>query len=198
MRRKVGLALAFVFCLAATVQAANVVTIGNHVLLPNTPGQVITLNVSGTDQVGGLDFFLQVADGGPGAVGNILAPGISGDILTGMIFASNNTGLNDGNPGGSNFGNEIVLLSTTTNSGTVLANGLLATVTIDTTGFFGGSWPLIMTGTAAGDSDLGVPGNLQTIDGSISVPEPTSVVLGLFAVAGLGVVAIRKRRARRA
>jgi MYXO-CTERM domain-containing protein len=30
------------------------------------------------------------------------------------------------------------------------------------------------------------------------VPEPTSVVLGLFAAAGLGAVVIRRRRARKA
>jgi len=40
---------------------------------------------------------------------------------------------------------------------------------------------------------------LTVNNGSITiVPEPTSVVLGLFAAAGLAAVAVRKKRARRA
>jgi hypothetical protein len=46
---------------------------------------------------------------------------------------------------------------------------------------------------------LSVGTGLNIIDGHISIiPEPSSVVMGLFAAAGLGIVAIRKHRARRA
>jgi hypothetical protein len=69
------------------------------------------------------------------------------------------------------------------------------------------SWPLFLLGSKAGASDFVdrsaavVASNIT--DGTINIipnaiPEPTSLVLGLFAVAGLGIVAIRKRRARRA
>jgi len=92
--------------------------------------------------------------------------------------------------------------------------GILATLVIDTTGFGPGIHKLTLSGGAV-DANLGnteLSGNLPNgtvivydspfygdTAGQITiVPEPSSVVLGLFAVAGLGAVAIRKRRARRA
>jgi hypothetical protein len=38
------------------------VTVGSHVLLPNTANQVISISVSGGEQIAGEDFFAQVGD----------------------------------------------------------------------------------------------------------------------------------------
>lgn len=204
MQRKVGLAIALLFAVAAVAQAETVVVVGAHLLLPNTPGQTIQIQVTGGDPVQGVNFIAVVGDGGAGGTtplpGTDVGPGITADILTGTIFALSNTGSSNGNPGQVDFGPMIAVYSTTTNtavSPTVNASGLLATIVIDTTGFNGGSWGLNLTGTPAGDTDFaGLPINIT--NGSISiVPEPTSLVLGLFAAAGLGAVAIR-RRARKA
>jgi hypothetical protein len=98
---------------------------------------------------------------------------------------------------------------TATATGTVSANGLLATLVIDTTGFFGGTWNLSLGATLSGPTDWAgsvFPGggnhpvdDPQIEDGHISIiPEPSSVVLAMFGMAGLSAVAIRRRRARRA
>ena len=49
--RKVGLSLAVLLCLAGVAQAATSIVVGNHVLLPNTPGQVVQIFVTGGDQI---------------------------------------------------------------------------------------------------------------------------------------------------
>jgi hypothetical protein len=162
----------------------------------------------------GLDFLVPVADGGPGAFGHIVHPSITGTIITPPeVFSSDNTGFEDLNPG-NEFGKQLIQLDTTTDqsigNGFIaqagLATVLLGEIMVDTTGFFSGSWSLTMN-TAAGPTDIIAWGDVSNpfpptdpagslfIDGSISVPEPTSVVLGMFAVAGLAIVAIRKRRA---
>jgi len=82
------------------------------------------------------------------------------------------------------------------------------TLTIDTTGIGGGVFALEMIGNNNDDGIalnvgpstflFGNGGGISTIiDGTIVVPEPSSVVLSLLGIAGFGVVAIRKRRARR-
>jgi hypothetical protein len=58
---------------------------------------------------------------------------------------------------------------------------------------------LQLRGGVNGPTDLavwpGLPAPLTITDGSVTItPEPTSLVLGLFAVAGLGIMAIRKWR----
>jgi len=114
-------------------------------------------------------------------------PGEEGTWFSGSLT------FNDGNA--SHAANHIV----TSNTG---PNSVEVNLVVDLTGFVG-TWPLFLLGAAAGPTDFVAPnGTFVTTaitDGSITVvPEPTSVVLGLFAAAGLGIVAIRKRRARRA
>lgn len=81
-------------------------------------------------------------------------------------------------------------------------NKLEVNLVVDLTGFGPGTWSLLLLGGKAGATDfVNLAGGViptTIVDGAITiVPEPTSVVLGLFAAAGLGLVAIRKRRARR-
>jgi hypothetical protein len=80
---------------------------------------------------------------------------------------------------------------------------LLATVTISTVGVNSNMFNLRMTGmaTSGGGSATNFAGIAANITnghvGDIQVPEPSSIVLVLFALAGLFAIAIRKRRARR-
>jgi len=144
------------------------IVIGSYVLQPNTPGQQIPIYVSGEWPVAGLNFNIQV---GEARLTSTVpsAPVIErADILTGTIFAANHTGLRTGVPA---QGDVLVVpqheyQATTTASGTVIAEGLLATVTIDTTGFHAGSWSLVMSSTVNGPTDFaGVAATI--VDGSI-------------------------------
>ena len=93
-----------------------------------------------------------------------------------------------------------------TNSGVITTDGKLFTVTINTLGATANAvyaLKVFAVDPADGPFDS-VYSNDQVIgvtfagsNGSFQmVPEPSSIALGLFAVAGLGVVAIRRRRAR--
>ena len=152
------------------------IVVGTHVLEPNTPGQTIPIYVSGGWPVQGLNFNIQVADGGPLAGGTLTAPVIADvDILTATIFAATNTGLRtDADaPAGADPAPQHEYRGTTTAAGTVSAEGLLATVTIDTTGFERGSWSLVMSNTINGSTDFA--GQAVTIvDGLIVLPRTWS------------------------
>ena len=124
----------------------------------------------------GLNFNIQVADGGPSAGGTLPAPVITDvDILTATIFAATNTGLRTDadDPAGADPVPQHEYRGTTTAAGTVSAEGLLATVTIDTTGFERGSWSLMMSNTINGSTDFA--GLAATIvDGLIVLPRTWS------------------------
>ena len=224
MQRKVlGLSLALLLGLTSSALADVVVTIGNHNLLPNAAGQTIQLTVSGIsgdttgvapNSVSGLVAAYQTSGGGPGYTGGSPGPKITGiDYNAGpSIWVVPNTPAGYV-PGAAFFdgGGQLAQQDLVTTSGHVLVNGgIFVTLTIDTTGFAGGVFPLQMIGDGAEDgiaSNFGAStflfgqgGGVSNItDGTITiVPEPSSVVLGLFAMAGLGAVVIRKRRARRA
>jgi hypothetical protein len=173
--------------LASSANSALIIDVGGHELLPDTPNQTVQVFVSGGDAVQGLNFYAQVADGGPAAGGTITGPSITAvNILSGTIFASNNAGQDD--PGSLP---QLAARTTTTASGTVSASGLLATLTFDTTGFTTTqSWALSLGDTLNGPTDFaGVP--ITITDGSISViPEPESV-----AILGLVMSALLRRRA---
>jgi autotransporter-associated beta strand protein len=155
---------------------ANVpqISVGNHILLTNTPNQVIQISVSGGQPIQGLDLNVQIADGGIPAGGTSTGPVIqSVDLLTGTIFQSNNTNVTDVDRAG---GVDLVPMfegcQTTTASGAVNASGLLATVTIDTTGFDDPqTFTLDLSVTANGPTDFaGIPALIA--DGTITLERP--------------------------
>lgn len=132
--------------------AANV-TVGTHVLLPNTADQVVMIQVTGGEQVAGEDFFAQIGDGGTFLGGSDSKPAFTNvDVLSGTVFAASNNGAYgdpNGSPPGSNAAHPLIWVDgTTTVSGTVPANGLLAALTIDTTGLNSGIFPLLLSGVA--------------------------------------------------
>jgi len=211
MRLKVGLLMAALLVAASAARADLVVTVGNHDLLPNTPGQVVQIFVTaqGGEAVSGNQLRAQLGDGGPDVGGTDVGPVMTGDIIgPGTIFESNNVGVSD-----NSLGPLYVDLGTNTTAGTIALSpgqNLWGTLIFDTTGFGPGfSMPLLLSGAAGGDSDM-FPFHVTNFDpgfallienGSINipiVPEPSSIVLGMFAVAGFGAVAIRRRRVRNA
>jgi len=179
-----------------------VITVGDHLLLPNTPDQQFPVYISGGQQVAIVNFFIQVADGGPEAAnyGLIPPPGVSAphitdvDLITGTIFEQNNDGhVGAGTPEIPQFFDRGVM----TEIDSVPAEGLLGTVTVDTTDFYSGTWPLDMENSIEGTptyfsvtgSDMIVP---QFIGGSITiVPEPSIILL---LVAGLAALSIWRFR----
>jgi len=202
MQRKVGLAITLLFAIATMAHADSIIVVGAHNLLPNTPGQTIQVLVSSdVNNIQGMNFSAVIGDGGSifGGVDDVV-PSMTADILTGTIWAPHAANAVNQNPGGG-FGVGLAAWSITTVNPPVLpvpgVNALLATLTIDTTGFTSGTWALSLDDPNVGTTDFaGIP--IGITNGSITiVPEPTSVVLGLFAAAGLGAVAIR-RRARKA
>jgi hypothetical protein len=193
---KLFAAVAIAACTAMAASAAPTITVGNHQLLPNTPGQVISILASGegaADAIAGVDLFLVIGGGTSGPIATNF------DLIgAGTIFAANNNGQQGFGAEYDPPSRDLVGLVTTT-SGTVSPNGVLAYVTLDTTGLTSGDFTLSITNELFGPSVLYATGGASTvlIDGTLSVvPEPSSVVLGLFGVAGVAAVAIRRRRVR--
>ena len=213
MQRKVFAAIAVLVCLASVAQASAVLTVGTNPLLPNTKNQVVNIfmTATGGDNTRGMNFYALVADGGPGNVltgpGSIVGPKITAMNIVGagMLFAPpNNTGQNDPTTGF--FGPQGSGASTTTPSAAIPVPAglvLLGSITFDTTGFLSGTWDLNMGGsnnpTSSSMSDFdstSIDGvQLGVEDGHITiVPEPSSIVMGMFALVGLSAMAVYRRR----
>lgn len=145
--------------------ATSTILVGEYALRPNRAGQQVQVMVSGGDAVQGVNLFVQLADGGVFAGGTATGPIITGvNITSGTIFTGNNTGARGG-PDGPLFWE----MGTTTATGTVTTQGLLATITIDTTGIFGGSFPLTLNPALAA-SDFADPGIVVAFqDGNVNV-----------------------------
>lgn len=170
--------------------------VGDHTLKSNTPNQTISMSVTGGAAVQGVNLLVQMGDGGA-ALGGVdgSAPAITDITLItgGMIFEPSNTGHVLFDPPTDQFWQ----IGTTTDanvSSTVSADGLLAVLTIDTTGFTSGTFDLkagdIQAGGSTFDSDFA--GLAATItNGSVTVPEPIGV-WGLLALA----LAVTTQRSR--
>jgi hypothetical protein len=145
-------------CCRASLASAAAINAGMHTLAPNMPGQLVQIGVTGGEAVSGVDLFVQVGDGGTTVGGDDTGPKITNlDLVTGTIFAANHTDV---------FTDPAPLIwgaTTTTTTGTVPANGVLATLTIDTTGITTGQFDLILNPAATGPTafaDAGVVANL--------------------------------------
>jgi hypothetical protein len=163
----VGGAVAAFF--ASAVRAANpTIIVGNAVLFPNRSGQTIPIMVSGGTAVSGLNFNVEVAGGGT-VNGGTTGPAITSvDLTTGTIFSANNSGQQN-IPSNSP---QVYEGGISTTSGTVTATGLLATITVDTTGFQGSTFSLKLTGFgsagASGNTDFTVDGNFNPIPANVT------------------------------
>ncbi len=171
---------------------------GTNQLQENKANQQIGIFVSGSGDLTGMTFNLQIGDGGDvGSSSSRTGPIFQGapvltsppypmvDFVTGTIFQSNQQ-----SPYGDVY-EQLIALTQMTSSGTINVNSttpkLLATVTIDTTGFFAkdvaNPWKLTMADTLNGSSNFiasDSSGFGQFIDGTltlVAVPEP-----GMFSL----------------
>ena len=203
-----GRTIAVAVCLSVSsaVSLGAMLNVGTVVLRENEANQMVQFFVSGAgQQTPGMNFSIQVADGGPEVAdldlgtdefpGLIDGPAITAlDILTGTIFGANNTGQRDG---GLPVGTlpQLAVANTTTTSGFIEPDGLLASVTFDTTGFFIADepWDLIISRTLSGETIFPFGDELEISDGKIVLPEPTTCLLLLPGSAWL---LTRRRRQR--
>jgi hypothetical protein len=190
------LASATLLCAGAVGWSAPVITVGDHNLLPDTAGQQIHISVSGGQAVRGFNLFVMSGDGGEllGGV-NGSAPAITDvSISIGTIFAPHIQTVTDGEP---QFWSAWI----DTDGADVPASGVVAILTIDTSGFEQGTYPLLLGGfdpslalldTTFSDASPG--GELAAVifNGTITVvPEPAS--LAVFALGGA--LLLRRRSA---
>jgi hypothetical protein len=227
MRRRVLLLLGVIVLVPAIAQAAVTVTVGTHNLLSMTAGQTISIMLSGAsfgsdDVYNGSDWRTTIAAGGP-VVTHVFGRAIAGSNslaqISGSIWASGFNGINAAPDSQfpSSTGQRVAGSAGAPGLGDIDNNGIFLTLTIDTTpvGLGGGSFALSLTGHPLGTTKVyrneldenGDPtGNLIDIGATLVngvlnvpvVPEPSSIVLGMFAVAGLSYVAVRRHRARKA
>lgn len=175
---------------AGSVSADMYIDVGDHMLLPDTPGQIVRIMVStdAGDMVGGCNLNAEIAGGGP-AYGGEFGPAITAvDMEAETIFAGITEGATD-------IGSlaQLAICSIVTTGGTVLADGLLATLTIDTTGFTtpGSTWTLELGQTLNGPTDF-APAPAIISEGTIQlIPEPTT--LALLGLSGLALLHRRRR-----
>jgi len=167
------------------------ITVGHWELEPDNAQQEIEIWVAGGQPVEGLNFVIQVGDGGQPLGGSDEGPSIQDlDIFTGTIFANNNTGTVDLDGPNATYPEDQVPMwegrSTTVieSEGPVLAEGLLGVVTMDTTGCPSGTWPLRMgLGVMDGPTDFaGVAADI--IEGSITIPPVHVLEVSLQGGAG--------------
>jgi hypothetical protein len=175
-----------------------VITLGTYYLEENTPNQRITINVSGGAQISGMNFNLQIGDGGP-AAGGTPGPVFTGlDLVNGTIFHSDHASPLDLGSIPQSLTWDIV---TAQDGDYVDTDGLLATVTVDTTGFSRGmSFPFSIASTRNGATNFiydGVtPVPTALADGTIViVPEPST--LALLTAFGVALCGWAGRRAMR-
>jgi len=201
---------------AAVIPAEIVV--GDHILNA-APGQKIPIYIQAGQPdpqnptvpfpgAAGMTFNVQVGDGGPEAGGSEDGPPITHVELVNdadfgpTIFGANNTGMFPDNPATRSIVPQIYAVNVSTTSGEVTADGLLAVITLDGTGFSPNDLcavDLIISQTLNGrtrlddNTPLVQPIPLVILDGTIMCPEPSTSLLAILAIAGLLAYTIRRK-----
>lgn len=166
-----------VMCASPHSASALEIQVGHLLLAPNQAGQSIEVFVTGGDFVSGVNLYAQIGDGGPELAEYGLPAGQDGpsitavDLKTASVFSSvPDPAVNQG----SLPQVAVWSLGIAAQGGQVPAQGRLATLTIDTTGFAAGRWDVklsdVLASLAGGPfaTDFaGLPANI--INGSLRV-----------------------------
>jgi hypothetical protein len=199
MGPKVLAALAFALtCLPpAGALAVPVIDVGVIEVQPDAT-RTFAIVTTGSGAVQGLDLYIQIGDGGAPNGGSDTRP-----IITAVDIVGPDTMFHASNTGQRNVYTSDLLwaVSTTTDSAVadeLDANGIVAYVTINTTGTAEGeSYPLLLTGVA--EELFGEPGTDTTFAGVVAqitngtidiISEPATIALLCGAIGGL---VLRKR-----
>lgn len=194
MLRKAFFAIALVASLTSSALAVTTISAGNHVFTVNSGLQTFAITASSDsgETLQGIDLY---------AVMDALGPIITNvNLITGTVFDPNNVGQFDYAMPENMVPTREPAYYTTTASNSV-PTGIVAFLTIDTNSALAGQYTLSLDSPLFGPSAVynqtGAPGGFA--NGSVTlvpVPEPSTIVMGLFGAAGLAAVAIRRRRAR--
>jgi hypothetical protein len=206
MQRRFFLLLGLLLAMPAFAQASLISMQGTGQLLPNTPGQIITLLISGSDTYtdSNLRSSINGGVGGAPAVSAVFGDSaltIPGANLAGSVWVNGLAGIAS-NPNGTTSDSSGLLVIAgfaTPGFSPINTAGIYATLTVSTVGVAPGVYSFSLAGTdlfnGLNEDFEGIPVELQFAPMSLSiVPEPSSVVLGLFAAAGMAAVVIRRRR----
>jgi hypothetical protein len=205
--------------LPATAQAVITISFGNHSLSGGLQTFAVMISSDAGEEINAVDLYVQVeggdADGGvyPKAVSvDMQGPGTVGTAVSttqaayGDPWDTISDQAGDG-AGSTGYQPAFALFANATSgpSSDFPASGVLAYITWDSSGLAGGVYNVFLSSTDLGDTlvaktsgplELGV--DYFLIPGSFTIPEPSSVVLGLVAVAGFAAVCVRRYRRRRA
>ncbi len=187
------IACLMILAIAGTASAAITVSAGNHNIGGGATGQTfeILITTDNADQVAGLLLWVQIGATAT-SVPDITDVAVdSVGIFNGLGTETSTDYTGSGFPG--LYKVDLVVSSTDPNLDPI-ANGILASVTVDTTGFMTGTYAVKLMGTIGGSSNM-IGDNLPTVtfnDGSITVPEPAT--LALLGLGSLGALIRRRRR----
>jgi hypothetical protein len=166
--------------MAVAPVGAATISVGSHILAPDTPAQQVEISVSGGNLVSAVNLAAQVGDGGPELANYGLPAGTDGpaiaavDLTTGTIFGTKPA---TQFPMGAAIPQFVYYGLMLTEPGeSVAAQGLLVTLTIDTSGFSTGTWDLLL-----GD----VLPELGTYNTDFA-PTTATIVNGSITMAALG------------
>ncbi len=216
MKRTLTILAAAIVVLAAIPTGAAIINVGDHPILP-APDQKIPIYVvpeAGDPATAGVLLNVQVADGGPEIAGGAT----DGPVIQYVQMVEEapphalytdafGPGIFEAVPNHGHFGDgstepQVYTINTATISGAVAADGLLAVLTIDATGFaVGETFDLHLGQTVNGpstlyeDTPLVNPISLAITDGTLEiVPEPSSLILLAAAAVGLAGCLWRKSK----
>jgi hypothetical protein len=201
MFRAAVLALTFVCGTATSVRALPIISLSDWWLPSNVPGQVLPIPIADDGQ------GTPIPGAPPGQIAAVelnLFIDFGGPIITNIDLIGPGTIFNGNNIGQTNLSDPYAVPGhqpsafTQTITGFVSANGILAYVTVDTTGVKKGFYNFSLS-NQLGPSTVGDAEVLPIlVRGSIfvDVPEPASIVMGLMGAAALGAVSARRKQLR--
>jgi hypothetical protein len=194
----------------AMAQATVTITLGDHVLLQETADQTFNITITADEDYAFGDTRTTIEATGP------FITKVNGDTdgaiasMAGTVWAGGGGGISGSPNGTPTIGDDGRFLTWSHNTSSFAVQqtgGIHAIITVSTVGVAPGVYDFT-DGNDSGISELfsaivsdeGVAvGELIVEAGTLTVvPEPGTIVLGLFAAAGLASVAVRRHRSRRA